>query len=321
MGRGFQHLPVVALWTPFGHSHSDPMPHRDSCGLAHRKASIFMPSLNQDICFAPNHITATTTWAEVAKRWFFHSLFHLPHPRHLVMNMTVLAQLGQFLEETHGFLLGKEFLLKSTLFVWIVLSAIYFLIAKAFQMRLDLSIVGFSGVLFGLLMIKLYFVHRGEVAWKWLISKDLLYAFTAPMLIDALTGTSTSHLAHASGIFGGLIYLTIWHMFSSRPSKPQEETKEVQPQGEEKEKEHKTRPRATERRQQALPASFERRRALRPKFTLPALTHRSERPGLGIIIFLVADSASASSAGLPPCRPPLLYTWIEIAESRGVVTL
>ena len=270
----------------------------------------FMPLLDQDICFAPSHITAATTWAELAKRWVFHSLFHLHPSHHLVMNVTLLAQLGQYLEKTHGVLLGKELFLRSTLFLWTVLPAIYFLIAKAFQMRLDSCIVGFSGVLYGLLMIKLYLEHRDEVAWKWLISKGLLYAFTAPIAIDALNGSSTSHLAHASGIFGGLIYLAIFHVSSSRPAQQQEETTEVQPRVLEKEKERKTRTQATKRQEQGLPASVERRQSLRPKSTLPARTRRSED---------LASRPSLSSVRIA-LPPPALIAPVQSDRDRRVTS-
>lgn len=97
------------------------------------------------------------------------------------MNIDMLAQLGQFLEKTQGALLGEDSFLRSTPFLWIVVPAFNFPIAKAFQVPLDFCTIGFSGVLFGLLVIKLYLEYRGGIASKSHIAKELLWTFTAPI--------------------------------------------------------------------------------------------------------------------------------------------
>lgn len=121
--------------------------------------------------------------------------FYHANLEHLIANSISLIALS-FMEEILGW---KRFLF-AIIFIWILSSIILLIIHKLFPSR-KIVTVGFSGVIFGLVVI--YYKLLGKGSGITMIG--LLISIVPQLLIPGI-----SFEGHLSGIIAGIIYITLF---------------------------------------------------------------------------------------------------------------
>lgn len=173
-----------------------------------------MNLVNQD--FMPLHFLVSWN-ALLQGRWWtlFTSLFSHFNFIHLVINLYVLKEFGGNLEQQ----IGTQSLIGLYLFSGLASSLSHCLFSRYLLLMPELSALGASGSLSGLLMYLTMLDPKKKVYFLGVFPLSLIYAITGLILIDmrGLWGqyhgemSFIGHGAHLGGCVGGFIYARFKH--------------------------------------------------------------------------------------------------------------